>query len=817
MLELFSKDKFTELRREFLNREFSRLNDVQKKAVFKTEGPLLLLAGAGSGKTTVIINRIANIIKYGNAYNSSKIPDSISDMDAEILAEYLKTGDSTLKSAAEAVCALNPAPPWSIIAITFTNKAANELKERLKKAVGDSADDIWAATFHSACVRILRKTIDRIGFSSSFTIYDASDAERVIKDICTELNIDTKMLPPKSVLNVISRAKDSMMSPSDFKAESEGNARLEQVSKIYSKYQARLKDANALDFDDIIMHTVNILRDNDDILDYYRRKFRYILVDEYQDTNHAQYLLVSLLAGERGNICVVGDDDQSIYRFRGATIENILNFEKQFKNAELIRLEQNYRSTSHILNVANSVIKNNQGRKGKELWTDIQNGPLPIIFRAENEREEASYIAENIISRRADGAKFSEFAILYRINAQSMQLEGALQRAGIPYRIVGGMRFFERAEVKDMLSYLCVIANPSDTLRLKRIINVPARKIGGKTVTLIESLALRDGISPYDIILKANDYAEIPSGASSALRTFGDIIESLRKKSHECKLSELYDELMVQSGYSNALILKDDIESKGRLENIMELKSTILEYESRSESPSLSGFLEEVSLYTDLDNLSADEDSVTLMTVHSAKGLEFERVFISGLEEGMFPSMRSLGIDSEIEEERRLFYVASTRAKRELFMTYATLRTMFGQTKYGKKSRFLSEIPSSLCEIQGEEETRSTRSFSESFGDYGFDKTAYTRTTAEFPAPKHYSDSRGISSSSVVSDLKKNQSAAAGETLSPGDRVRHKAFKDGLVVSATPMGGDILLEIAFDNAGTKRLLYKSAAKFITKL
>jgi len=817
--------EFLKLRRAHIEHEFNFLNDAQQRAVFKTEGPLLLLAGAGSGKTTVIINRIANIIKYGDAYNSDIIPDRITEMDVEILREYLRSGENFLKESAEKICALNPAAPWSIIAITFTNKAANELKERLERAVGESANDIWAATFHSACVRILRRNIDRLGYDTSFTIYDSADSERVIKDILTELSIDTKAFPPRAVQTIISRAKDSMLSPEGFAKESEGNFRMEKISEVYKKYQARLKAANALDFDDIIMLTVNLLSQNRDVLDYYRNKFKYVLVDEYQDTNHAQYLLAALLAGGSGNICVVGDDDQSIYRFRGATIENILNFEEQFKDAEVIRLERNYRSTSNILNVANSVIKNNAGRKGKNLWTDNNDGPLPIVFQAASERDEAGYIAEQILAAKSAGAKFSDCAVLYRTNAQSMQIERTLKFNGIQAKIVGGKGFFERAEVKDMLSYLCIISNPTDTLRLKRIINVPARKIGDKTVEVIELLAARENTYPFEIVSRASEFPELSRNAA-ALTSFAGIINELREKCNKIPLGELYDLLLERTGYASAILSEKDGKEQTRFENVMELKSSLVEYQNR-ENATLAGFLEEVSLFTDLDEYSQDDDNVTLMTVHSAKGLEFPIVFIAGLEEGMFPSLRSMD-ELEIEEERRLFYVAATRAKRELHMLYARSRLLFGQTRYGKASRFLSEIPQGLVEEKSSEPMRTTSwSFADDFGDSQIPQLRNRlRNEKSTPSsdwsgneikPRKKPATSAFSSSIAASSVSSSASSSTSCNLSAGDRVSHKAFKEGLVISANPVGGDVLLEIAFDSAGTKRLLYKTASKFITKL
>ena len=815
MLTTYTKESFIKLRREFIERKFSFLNDTQKSAVFKTEGPLLLLAGAGSGKTTVIINRIANIIKYGNAYVSDFVPDRITDMDYEILSEYLKSDDEALSDSADAIVALDPAPPWSVIAITFTNKAANELCERLSKVCGDAADDIWASTFHSACVKMLRRDIDKLGYSTSFTIYDASDSERVIKDVMGELNIDTKAFPPRAVQTVISRAKDSMLSPEKFSKKAAGNFREEKIAEIYKKYQARLRSSNALDFDDIIMLAVKLLSENPDVLEYYHRKFRYVMIDEYQDTNHAQYLLAELLAKKSGNICVVGDDDQSIYRFRGATIENILNFEKQFDKAEIIRLERNYRSTTGILNVANSVIKNNSGRHEKKLWTDKDDKTIPLVYKANDERDEADYISEQILDSKQNGKNFSDCAVLYRINAQSMQLETAFKKNGIPYRMIGGQKFFERAEIKDMLSYLCVIANHTDTLRLKRIINVPARKIGAKTVEVVELLAARHGTFAFDIARRAHEFCEISPAAQGALKAFADMITGLQEASETTPPSELFDLLLEKSGYLAELVAKDDFESRARYENIMELKSNLVDYENR-EGASLSGFLEEISLFTDLDNYDPDEDCVTMMTIHSAKGLEFPTVFVTGLEEGMFPSLRSMDFPEEIEEERRLFYVATTRAKSRLFMTYTKSRMMFGQTKYGRISRFLSEIPDGLVD-----EKVSPLVSEHSFSSFGDSFTSFSGNgQASFSGESNFSrkpQRKEFSSFADTSSVAKREDTAPVLSLSPGDRISHKAFKEGLVTAVSPVGSDVLLEIAFDGVGTKRLLLKTAAKFITKL
>ena len=613
MLDHEQELRFCKARRAAIAREFARLNPEQQRAVLATEGPLLLLAGAGSGKTTVLIHRIANLMKYGRGSDSPEVPQWVTGDDLTFLEGYAATGQGD-RERQERLCRLDPAVPWSILAITFTNKAAGELKDRLAALLGPGAEDIWASTFHSACVRILRRDIERLGFASSFTIYDTDDSLRVIKDCLKDLNLDEKQFPPRTVLGYLSRAKDAMKLGKDYLQECEkaGDYRLVKIAKVYAEYERRLRDANALDFDDIIYHTVTLLQQEPEVLQYYQDKFRYVLVDEYQDTNHLQYLLTSLLAGGRKNLCVVGDDDQSIYRFRGANIENILNFENQYKNARTIRLEQNYRSTQNILDAANAVIKNNTGRKGKTLWTDNGAGETVTIKTNFNESDEANYVVGDILMGVNRGRNFRDTAVLYRMNAQSNALEYAMKRNGVPYKVVGGMKFFDRAEVKDMLAYLCVLNNPLDDLRLRRIINNPPRGIGATTVDKVTTLAEAQGASMYEILRNADLFPELKS-ASAKLLKFADLIDSLRRAGGTLALPEFYDAVCEQSGYVKALEEKNDMESRGRIENVQELKSNILGFlEQQPEDATLSGFLNEIALYTDLDSMEARRTSSSI-------------------------------------------------------------------------------------------------------------------------------------------------------------------------------------------------------------
>ena len=594
--------------------DFRRLNPMQRQAAMTTEGPLLLLAGAGSGKTTVLIQRVYNLLTYGRGSDCEEAPEWASEEDLRFLENFPERPEALEMDRARRLCAVDVPRPWEIIAITFTNKAAGELKDRLAARLGPMANDVWASTFHSACVRILRRDADRIGFDKNFTIYDTDDSKRVLRDIIKELNLDEKAFPPKSALSIISGAKDKYESPEDFAAKhnSEADWKLSRIAKVYAAYAKKLRSANAMDFDDIIYHTVTLLRQEPEVLAYYQNKFRYVLVDEYQDTNHLQYLLTSLLAGGRKNLCVVGDDDQSIYRFRGANIENILSFEKQYKDARVIRLEQNYRSTQNILDAANAVIKNNQGRKGKTLWTDNGSGETVTVKTTFSESDEANYVVGEIMMAVNRGRKFRDAAVLYRMNAQSNALEYAMRRNGVPYKIVGGMKFFDRAEVKDMLAYLCVLNNPLDDLRLRRIVNSPARGIGATTMDKVADLAAAQGASLYEIIRNADLFPELKAAKAKLLK-FADLIDGLRRQGAELALPEFYDAVCAQSGYVKALEEKNDLESRGRIENVEELKSNILGFLERDpEDATLSGFLNEIALYTDLDSLEGGDDCVTI-------------------------------------------------------------------------------------------------------------------------------------------------------------------------------------------------------------
>ena len=642
-----------------LKQQFSFMNQMQQQAVFATEGPLLILAGAGSGKTTVLVNRISYILRSG-------------------------------------LC-----KPWNILAITFTNKAAGELKERICNTVPEGGADIWAATFHSTCARILRRYGDRLGYSSHFTVYATDDQKRLVKEIMKQLQIDEKQLPVRSVLSEISKAKDKMLTPQQMKKDAEYDSRKVFVAKIYEIYQSRLKTADAMDFDDLLCKAVELFEQEPEILGFYQNQFKYIMVDEYQDTNKVQYRFVSMLAQKYGNICVVGDDDQSIYKFRGATIENILSFEKTFSGARVIRLEQNYRSTQNILDAANGVISNNTIRKGKTLWTENPKGEKINIHTCDSERDEAAFVTKTIMDGVANGRKYSDFAILYRTNAQSNAIEQSLSRSGIPHRIIGGHRFYDREEIRDMVAYLQVINNPHDDIRLSRIINVPKRSIGARTVAVAAEIASGLGESIYTVIKDADAYPQL-SRAASKLREFVRLIDGLieAEASGDYSLAELYNLIIEHTGYENYLRAEKE-NADVRIENIEELSSNIIKFEEDyGDEADLSNFLEEISLMTDIDNYDADADTCVMMTLHSAKGLEFPVVFITGMEDGLFPSNASISNPEEINEERRLAYVGITRAKEKLYLTKTKYRMLFGSTTYNKDSRFLVKFRPSLSSVQ---------------------------------------------------------------------------------------------------------------------
>ena len=787
MITEFEKN-YIEARRAVIRADFMNLNEMQREAVMATEGPLLILAGAGSGKTTVLINRIANLLKYGRAADSMELPP---DADEEKLKVLQRGGE-----AAMALAALDKVEPWRILAITFTNKAADELKNRLERMLGSDANDIWACTFHSSCVRILRRDCEKLGFPSNFTIYDTADSQSLAKRIIKDMNLDDKAFPPRAVLAEISRAKDARISASDYlsQARASGDVRRIRIGEIYAEYMRRLFSAGAMDFDDLIYFTVMLFEQHDDVRAYWQRRFKYVLIDEYQDTNHLQYLLASTLAGGWGNICVVGDDDQSIYKFRGATIENILSFESQYKNCRTIRLEQNYRSTGHILNAANAVIRNNLGRKGKELWTSRDSGDDISLYVADNENDEAQYVASTIMGSFSQGANWRDHAVLYRMNAQSSQMEFAFKRNGIPYRIIGGTRFFDHAEIKDMLAYLSVIASPSDDLRLTRIINSPPRGIGERSLESARQLAVQGGKSIFEIISRADSYPELQRPAIK-LRQFASLINELRSFAENNSPDVLYDELLQKTGYLHMLEESKDDKDITRAENIKELKSSILSYMKESGDMSLEGYLANVALYTDMDNYDKDADCVVMMTMHSAKGLEFPCVFIVGMEESIFPGMRAIGESDEMEEERRLCYVAITRAKSRLHLVCARQRMLFGRTTANRVSRFVDEIPD--ADIQ--KNIPKGYGYREKSHDLGFAYKAPSYRQHSVPA---IAPAAAVPTESTVYSL--------------GDNIKHKAFGQGVIVKMSPMGGDYLIEINFENIGTKKLMLRAAAQHMTK-
>ena len=727
-----------------MQEKLKKMNPRQLEAVLHTEGPLLILAGAGSGKTTVLINRIAYII------------------------------DQSL------------AKPWQILAITFTNKAAGELKERLTAMLGDTGGDVWAATFHSTCARILRRDGDRIGYSSHFTVYDTDDSKRLVKDCQKALNIDDKMISHKSILSEISHAKDSMLSPADYQAAAGSDFRLAKIGAVYELYQKRLREADAMDFDDLLGNTVELFRQCPDVLEYYQNRFRYIMVDEYQDTNQVQYEFVRLLAEKSKNLCVVGDDDQSIYKFRGATIENIMSFEKSYPNAKVIRLEQNYRSTKNILNAANAVISNNEERKGKTLWTENPEGDKIQIHTSSNEQDEAGFVATTILEQIAKGRKYSDFAVLYRMNSQSNILEKVFVKSGIPYRIIGGHRFYERREIRDMIAYLSVINNPSDEIRLRRIVNQPKRSIGDKTIATASEIAGALGESLLEVLGRADEFDSLRR-ASVKLKAFYDMMQELidANDDESVSLHELYELILEKTGYIEALRGEKE-EAETRIENINELASNLLKFqEENGEEATLSAFLEEVSLMTDIDNYDETADTVVMMTMHSAKGLEFPVVFLPGFEEGIFPGLQAIYDPNEIQEERRLCYVAITRAKESLYLLNADSRMLFGSTSRNRPSRFSLEIPLDLINKTREQDWRKP--------DLG----------TKMPVAE--TELRRKSATAAMHFGQVTPPARSGNVFKTGDMVQHKTFGKGLVISATPMGNDVLLGIAFEQ-GTKKLM-----------
>ena len=852
--------EYLALRDQYIEARFARLNPVQRQAVFATEGPLLILAGAGSGKTTVLVNRIANIIRFGSAHGSRELPRTVTEADLNDLRTAVANGRDLPRETA--YLAVRPARPWNVLAITFTNKAAGELKERLRAMLGDTlGGDVNASTFHSACVRMLRRDAERIGFPKSFTIYDSDDQQRVIKQIYKDFMIDDKFLPVKSAIGQISSYKDKLMSAEEVAAEIPANTKAQLISKIYTTYANRLKTAGAMDFDDLIFHTVKLLQNDAEAREYYQNRFRYVVVDEYQDTSVAQFHLVRLLAGGTNNVCVVGDDDQSIYKFRGATIENILNFEKVFAGAKTIRLEQNYRSTANILNAANSVIKNNMGRKGKTLWTESGDGEKIHHYTAINEQDEASHIADIIGEHLREGASLKDHAVLYRMNAQSNPIETYFARAGIPYRIVGGQRFFDRKEVKDINSYLAVIVNPRDDVRLRRIINEPARKIGATTIEKIGELAAGKGVPMMEVIAHVREYPELQR-AAAALERFYEMYRELCDLSVSEPLDVFVGDVIAKTGYE-AMLKAMKEEGETRRENLGQLVSSIKTYaDQNGEDATLSGFLEEVALISDLDSYDDDADSVTMMTIHSAKGLEFPYVFVVGMEDGIFPGDMAKYNEEDMEEERRLCYVAITRAKKELYLSTSRTRMIFGQTRRNPPSTFLSEIdPDLLDESQSPELAGYGGGFGAGYGTYstnvpggrsGYSGASRGYLNSEYNAhpggfgggysscfvsgghesPNSYGGRHQVQSTGFGSGYGRSRAggntapAGAGtstlagapgaapkkpevkKTVSyaPGDIVDHRVFGRGKVLKATPIAGDCIVEIQFDRVGVKKTM-----------
>lgn len=758
------------------------LNDKQKEAVLATDGPCLVIAGAGSGKTKVLTHKIAYDIESG-------------------------------------------IKPWNILAITFTNKAANEMKERIEKLIGDAAKDLWMGTFHSICVRILRRYIDRIGYKTDFVIFDTSDQKTLIKECLKTLKVDDKIFTDRGVLSEISNGKNEMLEPKAYGVKYAGDFRKKTIGEIYELYQRRLRENNAIDFDDIINFTIKILSENPDVLDYYTEKFKYILVDEYQDTNKAQFTLVSLLASKYGNVTAVGDNDQGIYSFRGADISNILNFERDFPGTRIIKLEQNYRCTGNILKAANAVIKHNENKYDKKLWTENEEGHLPCIYCGEDEYDEGRYIVEQINHLKTEEYyKNSDFTILYRMNAQSRAIEDILMREGIPYKVIGGLKFYERKEIKDIIAYLRLIHNSADNLSLKRIINEPKRGIGKTSIEQIQEISDKTGNSMYEIIRNAQEYGLMRVYSNS--RDFIEQIEYLKSKKDELKISDLIKETLNKTGYTKALENENSVEAETRIENLEEFLTVAIEFEEESADNTLAEFLENITLSSDIDGMEDQDNSITLMTLHSAKGLEFPVVFLVGMEEGIFPGYKTIGEPQALEEERRLFYVGITRAKQYLYLTCAKHRTIFGSTSYNQVSRFVKEIPEELLEGYAEVVERKSVD-KEEFKDYGYrwsygkgqtvktfkmseeDKSAVAKTIGEQGTKSEY---QYRTAESFLNSIKQNNQTNDVDLskYQVGQRVYHKKFGEGTITKLEQEGNDVKVDLEFDKAGHKRLMAKFA-------
>lgn len=773
------KSEFTEYKREALNRQFSRLNGPQREAVFTVRGPLLILAGAGSGKTTVLINRIAYLLQFGDVYHTDYVPEDLSAEDLEFMRGCARDG---IRDPARfrLLCGSNPPTPWSVMAITFTNKAADELKKRLADALGDRAQGILASTFHSACVRFLRRNADKVGLGANFTIYDSDDSLRLVNKVVSQLNMSEEFINAKQIRNEISYAKNRFVDAEKYDLQAGADYRKQVISRVYTEYQNQLTSNNSADFDDLLLLCVKLFEENPDVLRSYQDRFSYILVDEYQDTNLVQYRLVALLAGKSQNLCVVGDDDQSIYRFRGADIRNILSFEKQFEFAKIIRLEQNYRSTGNILDAANAVIAKNEHRKGKTLWTDGDRGSKIIQREFLTENEEARFIARRIKENAENGGRYSDCAVLYRVNAISNSIERALVSAGVPYRVFGGARFYDRKEIKDMLAYLSLLVSPGDAVRLSRIINEPKRGIGDSTVASVIRISRETGLTAMEVIKNCGRYAAL-SPKSKPLLAFYRLMEDLKAQlENGVPMSKVYEQLLDKSGYMSMLEAGGPAE-EGRVENVRELMSELKKYEA-APGADLEGFLADCVLMTDFDNYDSSADAAVLMTVHGAKGLEFKTVFVAACEENIFPDKRCQSMVEEMEEERRLAYVAFTRARDNLIITHTMSRMLYGTTLHNRLSRFAADIPEELKSVG----------------------LAVSRQNA-------YNASRGYP---------RNRITGIGQRVHDPDRVRtpkqidlragmavtHPVFGTGIVMSVENIGNDRLVEIAFDSCGTKRIM-----------
>ncbi len=780
--------RYLAAKRALFDRKYSFLNEKQRDAVYTVHGPLLVLAGAGTGKTTLLVNRIAYILKYGNAYYSDEVPEGLSEENIAELEGALKADESDLDMILESFAPAREArvAPWNVLAITFTNKAAGEMKSRLAKLVGEAAGDVWCGTFHAMCLRILRTYAEEANLRPGFTIYDTDDTKKLIVECMKQLSVDDKLISAKTIMNRISMAKNELMTPHEFDAEVGNDHKLQQISSVYTLYQSKLHGANAVDFDDIIMRTVGLLRRYEPARLNYQKKFRYVLIDEFQDTNRAQFELALLLSGGHENLMVVGDDDQSIYKFRGATIENILHFDERVSGTRIIKLEENYRSTANILNAANDVIRNNFGRRGKELWTNRDEGKKVFVKQFETQNDEARFIANKIMELMIrEKKKYGDFAVLYRTNAQSNAVEAVLARSGVPYRVIGGHRFYDRKEVKDILAYLNVVSNTGDNLRLERIINEPKRKIGEATMNAVRRIAEDGNGSIFEVMENASKYPTV-SKAQSKFQMFVYLIYALRKMTETEKLSDVVRATIERSGYMDMLrAAEENGEGSERRENVEELVSVAMEYEEAHEGATLRDFLEEIALVSDIDNYDAETEAVVLMTIHSAKGLEFPVVFLPGMEEGIFPSQQSALLKEELEEERRLAYVAITRAEQRVYALHAKERLLYGKTLYNPASRFLGEIGDDYKE---EEVLEQKPKYRTEFGE----KTKKFSLSSEF-----------TSKSSLTSEVGKTKKV---ESFVVGDRVKHYMFGEGTVLSVREMGADVLYEVAFDKAGTKKLM-----------